>query len=146
MHFRLLPLEVFTRGVAQTQPLAIAAAPDNQAELIAVNAHAARLGVQCGMTASAACALAAGLHIIPRDSTRELATLKRIAAWGLQFSPLVSIAEPSAVLLEIEGSLKLFNGLPPLYRRIRDGLKQLGLDSVMACADRKSTRLNSSHT
>ena len=45
-----------------------------------------------------------------------------------------SIAEPSAVLLEIEGSLKLFNGLSPLYRRIRDGLKQLGLDSVMACA------------
>lgn len=134
LHFRLLPLEVFTRGAEQTQPLAIAAAPGNQAELIAVNAHASGLGVHCGMTASAACALAAGLHIIPRDGTRELATLKRIAAWGMQFTSLASIAEPSAVLLEIEGSLKLFNGLSPLYRRIRDGLKQLGLDSVMACA------------
>jgi protein ImuB len=134
LHFRLLPLDIFTRGVAHDTPTAIAEAPGAQAELIAVNTSALKLGVTCGMSTAAAGALAAHLTIIPRDGAREQATLRRIAAWGLQFTPFVSIAEPATVLLEIAGSLKLFHGLLPLHRRIRDGVRDLGLEAAMACA------------
>jgi protein ImuB len=134
LHFPLLSLEIFTRGTGESRPLAVASAPDNRPQIIAANRCARKSGIVSGIEVSAAYALNAQLHVIPRDIEKEQATLKRIAAWALQFTSLASIDEPSEVLLEIEGSLKLFGGLAPLYRRIQQGIAQLGFDAVMACA------------
>ena len=35
-------------------------------------------------------------------------TLEAIAAWACQFTPRVSLEPPQALLLEVEGSLRLF--------------------------------------
>lgn len=139
LHFRHLPLEVFTRGMpAERQPLAVTSGTDAGATataiIIAANRAAQTQGVQPGMSVSAACALAANLQLMARDTARERATLKRIAAWALQFTSLVSLAEPDAVLLEIEGSLKLFGGLNKLHRHIARGIAELGFNASIASA------------
>lgn len=137
LHFRHLPLEVFTRGApVQPQPAATAVTSSAEASavIVAADRQALARGVQPGMSVSAACALAPGLQTLARDSTREQATLARIAAWALQFTSLVSIAAPDVVMLEIEGSLKLFGGLAKLNQQIARGVADLGFSASIACA------------
>ena len=91
LHFRHLPLEVFTRGTPlQPQPAAAAVASSAETSAVIVDANRPALarGVQPGMSVAAACALAAGLQTLVRDSAREQTTLARIAAWSLQFTSL----------------------------------------------------------
>ena len=134
LHFRHLPLEVFTRGTRDQQPLAITSGAETGATVVAANRPAQAHGVSASMSVSAACALASGLHTIARDIAKEHATLARIAAWSLQFTSLVSIAESGELLLEIEGSLKLFGGLNKLHQHIARGIADLGFNAGIACA------------
>ncbi len=142
LHFRHLPLEVFTRGTpnaqADLQPIAVTSGAETGATVIAANRPAQNRGVSAGMSVSAACALASGLHTIARDSAKEQATLARIAAWSLQFTSFVSLVESGAesgeVLLEIEGSLKLFGGLGKLHQHIARSIAELGFTAHIACA------------
>jgi protein ImuB len=139
LHFAHLPLEVYTRGMRGTlpglPPVAIASGVETGAVVVAVNRPAQAHGICAGMSVSAACALASGLHIRTRDTAKERATLARIAAWSLQFTSFVSIAEADGVvLLEIEGSLKLFGGLGKLYQHIARGVTELGFNAGIACA------------
>lgn len=48
----------------------------------------------------------------------DQAKLQSLAAWARRFTPLVSLAPPRALLLEVKGSLKLFGGL----QSIKDAL------------------------
>lgn len=131
----LLPLDVFTRGTRATaQPLAVTSGTEAGATIIAANRAAQARGVQAGMAVSAAGALATELTTITRDAAKERATLQRLAAWSQQFTSLVSIAEPDTVLLEIEGSLKLFGGLNKLHHHIARGIAELGFSASIACA------------
>ena len=141
LHFRHLPLEVFTRGTqSNAQLIAITSGAETgatataTATVMAANRPAQARGVCAGMSVSAACALASELHTIARDPAKEHATLKRIAAWALQFTSLVSIADSGEVLLEIEGSLKLFGGLNKLHQHIARGVAELGFNASIACA------------
>lgn len=135
LHFRHLPLDVFTRGMpADQHPLAVTSGAETGARIIAANRVAQMQGVQPGMGVSAACALAARLQLVARDTAKEHASLKRIAAWSLQFTSLVSLADPDAILLEIEGSLKLFGGLNKLHQHIARGIAQLGFNASIASA------------
>lgn len=102
--------------------------------IVACCARAAALGVAPGIATSAAQALGARLKIRPRDEKAETTTLAGIAAWAQQFTPTVSLAPPSTVLLETGGSAKLFGGGERLSRKIRAGLAALGLKAVIACA------------
>lgn len=61
-------------------------------------------------------------------------TLEAIAAWACQFTPRVSLEPPRAVLLEVEGSLRLYGGREALERRLRSGLEQMDLGADLASA------------
>jgi protein ImuB len=61
-------------------------------------------------------------------------TLETIAAWACQFTPKVSLEPPQALLLEVEGSLRLFGGLPSLKNRLLDGLQQMDANAMLATA------------
>lgn len=61
-------------------------------------------------------------------------TLETIAAWACQFTPRVSIEPPHALLLEVQGSLRLFDGLPSLEARLRSGLGEMGFSATLASA------------
>ncbi len=55
--------------------------------------------------------------------------LAGLAVWGLQFTPRVTVAE-EAVLLEVEGSLRLFGGRRALHARIAAEAPALGCRAI----------------
>ena len=134
LRFPSLPLEVYARAGRASVPLAVTTTNGTRTEIISCNEAAHARGVTPGMPLSAALALASDLQAVPHDSAAEKAALERIAAWAIQFTPAVSIAQPTEVLLEIAGSLALFGGLKRLWNEIAEGLRTLGLTVSMACA------------
>lgn len=134
LHFPSLPLETFARAIPAAGPLAVASSTGGGATLIACNAPARMRGVRPGMTVAAAWALASDLNITVRNENAEKAALERIAAWAFEFTPAVSISYPDEVLLEIEGSLGLFDGLSALHRRIGHAIEKLGYCPRIASA------------
>jgi protein ImuB len=60
--------------------------------------------------------------------------LEAIAAWACQFTPKASLEPPQGLLLEVEGSLRLFGGLQPLMQKLRAGMEQIGVQASMATA------------
>src|SRR6185295_12417743 len=62
------------------------------------------------------------------------ATLEAIGAWACQFTPKVSLEPPRALLLEVEGSLRLFGGLPFLKQKLQSGLEEMGFNAALATA------------
>jgi protein ImuB len=134
LRFSSLPLEIFTRGMQAAGPLAVASSAAANAEIIVCNPEAERRGVRAGMAVAAAWTLASGLRVFPRNTPAERAALERVAAWALQFTPVVSIAAPDEVLLEVEGSLKLFGGSGRLWADIERKLAVVGYSVRIAAA------------
>ena len=81
-------------------------------------------GIEAGMGLNAAYALCPELHAHRRDSLQEQLQLKRLADWACQYSSLVSLVLPRALLLEVGASMSLFGGLPALLRRIQTTLRE----------------------
>ena len=134
LRFPLLPLEIFTRGAAMPGPLAVVSSSAANADIVACNEEARRRGIDVGMPVTAAWALAAGLRVIARDPAAERAALERAAAWALQFTPTVSIAASTEILLEVEGSLRFFGGLHRLWADIKRKVGTTGYTVNMAGA------------
>jgi len=61
-------------------------------------------------------------------------TLEAIGAWACQFTPKVSLEPPQALLLEVEGSLRLFGGFAPLKEKLQTGLEEMGFGASLASA------------
>jgi protein ImuB len=115
-------------------PFAVLAGEGAQRTVVAANAAATALGVRAGHGVSAALALAPTLALAPRAPAREAAALARLAGWAQQFTPLVSVEAPDALLLEVRGSLKLFGGLAALIARLQAALLPLGYSATLAVA------------
>jgi protein ImuB len=60
--------------------------------------------------------------------------LAPVAAWACQFTPKVSLEPPQELLLEVQGSLRLFGGLAELRQKLAAGLKELGYPFKLAAA------------
>lgn len=118
-----LPLEVRSGGI---DPAAARIVVDAAGRVVQASTAAADCGVAPGLPLNAALALHPGLAVLARDEAAEAATLERLAAWAGAFTSCVSLAPPAALLLELQGSLRLFGGLEPLRERIRDGLRAIG--------------------
>ena len=119
-----LPLEALVRADGREAALAVLAAGGGQARSDA----ARRAGVCAGMRHGGALALCPGLRTLPREAEAEARALEGLAAWAGQFTSRVSLQPPDGLLLEIGGSLRLFDGLDPLLERIESGLRDLGYD------------------
>lgn len=134
LYFPRLPLEVFSRGVISSEPQAICQSNGNKAQVLICNAAAASLGVGPGLPLRAACALADRLKLYPRDQVLEQEALEHIAAWSMRFTSLVSLSFSQTVLLEVAGSLALFDSLDRLIKEVRDGLDELGYQAALVVA------------
>jgi protein ImuB len=97
-----------------------------------VSPAAQSAGVVPSMPLAAAYALCPTLEVRKRDLNAETEQLKRLAAWAKQFTPIVSLEPPRALLLEIRGSLRLFGGLPRLQERLSRGLAGFDICFLMA--------------
>ncbi|MEZ5460139.1 MAG: DNA polymerase Y family protein, partial [Steroidobacteraceae bacterium] len=102
--------------------------------LVAVNAAARALGVQAGMSLAAALATCPQLQARTRDRRQERLRLVALAEAALAFTPRVSLEPPDELLLELQGSLRLFGGLEVLAEQLRHSAWRLGLTARLAVA------------
>ena len=130
MHFPRLPLEAFAQASASTEAHAVA----EGGRVLVCNERAAVRGARAGMSIPAACALVPDLVYRPRDHAAESVALEQLATWAVQFTPGVSLQAPGGLLLEIEGSLKLFGGIKTILSMIRRGAAEMGYTLSVACA------------
>ncbi len=131
-----LPLDVFARALAPAdaaRPLAVATG-GHYPRIVVANAAARDAGVAAGQLVSASLAFAPGLVLRDRDRHAETAAMEAVATCVAQFTPMVSLAPPDAVLAEIGGSLRLFGGLPRLAARLAGGARDLGYAARLALA------------
>jgi protein ImuB len=133
LHFPDFSLQLTLRASSSAGPTIITTG-GNRPEVLSCNPQARRHGIAPGMAVSAAIALAPGLLERPRDPVSELKALEGAAAWAGQFTSKVSLAPPDALLLEIEGSLRLFGGLRPLLLHLGQDLANLGYTAAIAAA------------
>jgi protein ImuB len=129
-----LPLEAQATPAGQGVPAAACAEEGRHILVVAASPEAAARGVQPGMPVNAALALLPALLIIPRRPELEAAALTRLARWAARFTPTVVIHPDGALLLEVRGSLRLFDGLPALRTTLNGQLRALGHEARMAWA------------
>ena len=131
-----LPLEV---AAADAVPLAVCDA----SHVLLANRSAREIGVQTRMRRATALAICPHLHIKLRTYAQENHALQAIAAWAQRFTPNVALVAPceesdadlaSGLLLEISGSVKLFNGHTRIVNNLRAGLARQGYAVQMALA------------
>jgi protein ImuB len=134
LRFPSLALEAPLRGHALRESTGVPWAVADGRKVLACNARADALGVRPAMGLAAAWALAPRLRVQPRDEATEREALEGIAAWACSFTPNVSLEPPQGVLMEVEGSLRLFRGLAPLIDRMRDSLEKMGFSATLAAA------------
>lgn len=133
-----LPLE--TCAAAPELPLAVC---DARTVLLA-NRAARAAGVRAGLKRATALALCPTLAVRTRSAAQELEALKALAGWAGRFTPSVSLvlpdedsasdAVPAGLLLEVQGSLRLFGGLASLLKQVRAGLVAQGHFAQLAVA------------
>ncbi|MGA8049493.1 MAG: DNA polymerase Y family protein [Burkholderiales bacterium] len=134
LRFPSLALEALSRDRAPHELAGVPWVIADGREVLACNAQAEALGVRSGMGLAAAWAFAPRLRVRPREQAAEHEALEGIAAWACRFTPYVSLEPPQGVLMEIEGSLRLFHGLAPLIGRIRSSLEEMGFRAMLAAA------------
>jgi protein ImuB len=118
-HVPALPL-LALHSATRLAPLVVVDADDRNQRILAVDEKAAAEGVRVGMTLGAALAMVPAIDPVPRDAARELALMQGLAAIAATFTPLVSLAPPDGLLLEIKPSIRLFGGLRQLCRALRE--------------------------
>jgi protein ImuB len=130
LYFPLFPLESFLPASARSEPWAVT----DGASVAVCNERARARGIRPGMSLATACALAPALNHRQRDPAAEAAALGHIAAWAVQFTPAVSLQPPRGLLLEVEGSLRLFGGIGRILDAIKRGIADMGYTVSVACA------------
>jgi protein ImuB len=130
LHLPNLPLEALTRALATPEPQAVA----EHHRIVACDGKARARGVQPGMTAAAATALAPQLAVHPRNAAEETESLLGLAGWAARFTPSVALELPDALVLEASGSLQLFGGLKRIVAGLREGCAHMGFTALIASA------------
>jgi protein ImuB len=124
LHLPLLSLESFAASLPQatSQPMALVEAH----HIVSADAQAQALGVSVGMKRVTALSLAPHLLLGQADAWRDAQALQGVAYAALAFTPMVCLAPPHAVLLEVQPSLRYFGGLAALLRQLKETLAPLG--------------------
>ena len=131
-----LALDVFARALppAQARRPFVVASGGHHPRVVVANAAAHEAGIRRDQLVSAALALAPDVALRDRDPIAEQAALEGVATTALAFTPNVSIALPDAIVAEVQGSARLFGGLPHLLERLQDDVVARGYDARLALA------------
>jgi len=133
LHIPDFSLQLLQRAALPAGPV-IVSTGGNRPAVLSCNAQARSHGITRDMKVSAAIALAPDLVEHQRDATGERHALERLAGWAGQFTSMVSLSPPDALLLEVEGSLRLLGGLRQIMLRLTGGLSELGYTGAVAVA------------
>lgn len=121
IYLPLLPLQVFNQTNSNhdhEQALIVVW----QHKVLLCNPMASQCGIEPGLAINTARGLCETVHIEERDQAKERAVLQRLAESVYQFSSQVSCHvnchSENSLLLEIGGSLRLFNGIEQLQQQL----------------------------
>jgi protein ImuB len=116
---RLSNLAFDALSSAATQDPAVVVEPlRGQIYVIAANRQAHLCGIRRGCKLNSARALAASLRVFERSHHREQSNLESLAAWAHELTPRVCVEPPETLLLEVSGSIRLFQGLAAIKQKI----------------------------
>ena len=133
LHLPLLSLESLAATLPpelRQMPLALVEAR----QISHANASAQSLGVKPGQKRATALGLVPQLVTAPADPLRDAQALQAVLHACLAFTPTVTAAPPSQVLLEVQASLRYFGGFESLLQRLRAALVPLGHETRYASA------------
>ncbi|MDH3893752.1 MAG: DNA polymerase Y family protein [Chromatiales bacterium] len=131
VHLPRLGLEVFGHNDG---PLIVVTGQGAARRVWIPNDTCMAAGIRPGMSLNAAFALLPDLRAAERSPLREQQTLEKIATRLGRFSPRISCDAADMVLLEVQGSLRLFGGLERLCGAVRDVLSESGYTMQLALA------------
>lgn len=130
LHLPQLPLEVFEPSWSNDSVTVVV-----ERETVLTMSRGARMaGIKPAMRRGGVLMLAPDARIHERTAVREEAALQAVAMAMLQYTPQVTLAEESTLLLDIGASLRLFGGIRSLRRRVRADLRSLGFTGGVSCA------------
>ena len=125
---------VLRRHATPEQPLALVHGTAPRQVLYAVNAAAARAGLQRGQALSTAELYCPELTLVDYDASATLRTKQFLAAWAYRFSSQVSLALPGALVLEVQRSFSALGSWAVIQAQLRADLQQLGFQHRIALA------------
>jgi protein ImuB len=128
LHLPWLPLEAVASG-ADALPRCVM----HERKLLLADPAVQAAGVRPGMSLAAALGLLPTLLPLNRDPARERQLLQLAALAASRFTPQLVLGE-QMLLLEVQGSLRLFGGLPSLLRSLRRCIDGLGLKPQLGIA------------
>lgn len=121
-------------GAVREEPAVLVESRAGRQLIVAANEVARSAGIERGMTLAAAQSLLTTLQFMERRPRQEQMALEQLAQWAQQFTAQVSLQAPAGLLLEIQGSLKLFQGLESLQQQISRALLPLGYTAIQGVA------------
>jgi protein ImuB len=125
-----LPLEVFSPNWSADAGSVVL----EQERVLAASPRARAGGVQLGMRRGGVLMLDRDVRLHERGPEREAEATNAVALALLQYTPQVTLAEESTLLMDIGASLRLFGGIRKLCSRIRANLRALGFSACLSCA------------
>lgn len=131
--FPALALQAVRHWCVEGRPNAVCDPASGQL-IVAIDAAARKAGVQTGHAPAMAIALCAELNLIERRPEREATLLSALGRWATQFTSFVSTEPPQALLLEVRGSLRLFDGIEALQALLAGELGGQGYHFRQSCA------------
>jgi protein ImuB len=106
--------EPLRRGARQSRdpdsPLAVAGKRGNSELIVAVDDAAAARGLRPGLALAEARAMHPDLAVVAEDAAADTRLREALADWCMRYTPLVAVAAPDGILLDIAGCAHLFGG------------------------------------
>jgi protein ImuB len=130
VHLPLLPLETIRPRWSEPGSHVVI----DREHVLTMSPEAAAGGVRLSMRRASVKAICPEAVLHDHDSTREQEALYGIAIAMLQYTPEVSFAEESSLLLDVTASLRAFGGRRSLFRLVRDSVEALGFTPRIAMA------------
>ena len=119
----------------QALPVAIVTETGNRVLVAAVNTSAEQEGITPGMALADARTLYPGLGVEPADPAADARFLKYLARWCRRFTPVVALAPPDGLYLDVTGCARLFKGEANLMAALETQIADLGIDARLGLAD-----------
>jgi protein ImuB len=121
-------------GVDKAAPLVAVAKVDNAQRLVCVDAQAARLGLNLGLSLPDARARFPALIAVEAEPTEEAQLLTRLCDWCSRYTPLAALDGRDGLMLDISGVAHLFAGEAALIEDCCARLSTQGISVAIGAA------------
>jgi protein ImuB len=117
------------------RPLAVVAKIKSALRLVALDKVAERAGLSIGQALADGRAMIPSLDVVDEDGAADASLLSAIADWAERYTPLVALAPPHGLMLDVTGIAHLFGGEEGLHADLTGRLATQGFWARAAIAD-----------